>query len=211
MSQKPSSPIKFYGFPLSGHAHRVELFLSLLDLPFENIKVDLAKGEHRTPDFLALNALGQVPVIQDGDVTMADSNAILVYLATQYADESWLPRDPVGAAQVQRFLSIAAGEIAKGPGMARVAKLFRRPLDITAAQDIAARLFAMLEQHLASRPFLTDAGRTIADLACYTYIAHAPEGGISLDPYPNIRAWLARVEALPGFVGMLRSPLPAAE
>src|SRR6266446_5273835 len=84
-------PIKLYRHVLSGHSHRVELFLSLLGLPYEMIDVDLAAKAHKAPEFLAMNPFGQVPVIQDGEITLADSNAILVYLAARYADERWLP------------------------------------------------------------------------------------------------------------------------
>lgn len=198
----PAQPLRLYRFLLSGHAHRVELFLSLLGLPVELVDVDLPKGEHKQAAFLSLNPLGQVPVLVDGDLVLADSNAILVYLATKYADEQWLPRDPEGAARVQRFLSLAAGELARGPAAARLVKVFGAPLDRDAAHAIATRLFAFLETHLANQPFLAAPVPTIADVAAYSYIAHAPEGGITLDDYPHIRAWLARFESLPGFVPM---------
>lgn len=196
--------IHLYQFPLSGHAHRVKLFLSLLRLPFEETLVDLTKGAHKRPEFLALNPFGQVPVIQDGDVTLADSNAILTYLALRY-DESgrWLPRDPLGAAKVQRWLSVAAGPLVNGPGDARVNVLFGRPQDERCAQ-IAAQLFQRLDAHLATSPYLAAEHPTIADIALYTYTSHAPEGGVSLEPYPQLRAWLARIEALPGYVSMPR-------
>ena len=97
MTAAPTRPIKLYRFALSGHAHRAELFLSLLRLPFESIDVDLTKGEHKRPEFLAMNPFGQVPVIDDGGNIVADSNAILTYLALCYGDASWLPRDPLGA------------------------------------------------------------------------------------------------------------------
>src|SRR4051794_26459122 len=92
----PVQPIRLYQHPVSGHAHRVELFLSLLGLPFEKINVDLFKGEQKAPAFVAKNPFGQVPVIEDGDVTLADSNAILVYLARRYDTSGrWLPDDAV--------------------------------------------------------------------------------------------------------------------
>jgi glutathione S-transferase len=208
MNAKPAAPIRLHAYPLSGHAHRVELLLSLLGLPFEKVDVDLAKGEHKTPEFLALNPFGQVPVIQDGDVTLADSNAILTYLALRYdAGGRWLPRDPVGAAQVQRWLSVAAGPLVNGAGNARVNVLFRRPHDPRCA-EIAKTLLGRMESHLAVRDFLAADGPTLADIALYTYTSHAPEGGVSLQPYGQVRAWLARIEALPGFVGM---PRQAAE
>ena len=199
---KPSQPITLYGFPLSGHAHRVALFLSLLGLPHEQITVDLPNGAQKQPDFLALNPFGQVPVIDDGGTVIADSNAILVYLATRYGDEGWLPRDPVLNAQVQRWLSVAAGPIFTGPCAARLVTVFGAPLDHGRAKEIAAGLFAVMEPHLATRTFLVGAQPTIADVAAYSYIAHAPEGDVSLAPYPHIRNWLARIEALPGFVAM---------
>jgi len=207
---RPAQPIRLYRSPFSGHAHRVELFLSLLDLPFEMIEIDLRAGEQKKPAFLAKNPFGQVPVIEDGAVTLADSNAILVYLASKYGDAAWLPRDPLGAAGVQRFLSLAAGEIFRGPASARMATLFGVPLDREAARATAAQLFAVLEPHLASQDYLTSGHPTIADVAAYSYIAHAPEGGIALDSYPNLRSWLRRIEALSGFVAMrANQPLAA--
>lgn len=78
------SNIKLYRHALSGHAHRVEAFLSILGIQADIIDVDLANGAHKQPEFLKKNAFGQVPVLDDGTHTLADSNAILVYLATKY-------------------------------------------------------------------------------------------------------------------------------
>ena len=203
-------PIRLHRFALSGHAHRAELFLSLLGLPFERIDVDLANKAHKTPAFLAMNPFGQVPVLQDGDVTLADSNAILVYLAMKYGGEAWLPRDPVGAARVQRWLSVAAGLLAFGPAAARLVVLFKAPFYQAEVSARAHALFAVIEAELVAAPFITGATPTIADVALYSYTAHAPEGGIALDAYPRLRTWLKRIEALPGFVPMVASPLPPA-
>ena len=206
MTAAPSRPIKLYRFALSGHAHRAQLFLSLLGLPFDAIDVDLPKGEHKRPDFLAMNAFGQVPVIDDGGTVVADSNAILTYLALRYGDPSWLPRDPLGAARVQRWLSVAAGPLAYGPARARVLTLFGRPGDPAECIAAAHALFKLMEQALATSSFLVGDGPTIADVALYSYTALAPEGNVSLADYPALRGWLARIEALPGFVGMTRRP-----
>lgn len=205
----PPRPIRLYGMSLSGHSHRVRLFCSLIGLPVEWIEVDVFKGEHRQPAMLALNPLGQVPVIEDGEVVLSDSNAILVYLARRHAAGSpWLPDDPVGAARVQRWFSLAAGELADGPASARVSCLVGR--EPTAGQlKTSHRLFSLIERELDRRPFLAGDQVTLADIAIYSYTAHAPEGGISLEPYRSLRAWLARIEALPGFVPMARSAVPA--
>ena len=88
-----------------------------------------------------------------------------------------------------------------------MAVLFGRPRD-PAQLEAAARLFTLMDQHLAAQAFLAAATPTIADIALYSYTAHAPEGGATLAPYARLRSWLARIEALPGFVGMRRSPLP---
>lgn len=208
----PAQPIKLYRMAISGHCHRIELFLSLLDLPFELINVDLTTGAHKKPEFLALNPFGQLPVIQDGDVTLADSNAILVYLATRYAapSASWLPKDALAAASVQRWLSVAAGPLAFGPAAARVIQLFKRPDSPEAAIARAHALFAVMEQQLDQSTYLVGNAPTLADVANYSYIARAPEGNVSLDAYPKLRAWLARIEALPGFVPMIRTPVGLA-
>lgn len=206
----PAQPIRLYRHALSGHSHRVELFLSLLGLPHEPIDVDMVRGAHKAPDFMARNnPFGQVPVIEDGDVAIADSNAILVYLATRYdPDGRWLPRDPVGAARVQQWLSVAAGQLAYGPSLARFIKLFSARLDLDRAQAISRDLFQVLDRELAGRPFLAGDAPTIADVALYSYTTLAPEGGVLLDPYGHVRAWLARIEALPGFVPVRRSEPP---
>ncbi len=186
--------------------------MSLLGLPFKIIDVDLMAGAHKKPDFLAMNPFGQVPVIEDGDVTLADSNAILVYLTHRYAQdaEQWLPGDPVGAAQVQRWLSVAAGPLAFGPSVARVIQLFKKPDSADEAIARAHALFAVMEQQLATTKFLTGNSATLADIANYSYVAHAPEGNVSLDGYPNVRAWLVRVETLPRFVPMVKSAIGLA-
>jgi glutathione S-transferase len=202
----PARPIKLYRFALSGHSHRAELFLSLLGLPFEGIDVNLQKGEHKRSSFLALNRFGQVPVIDDDGCVVADSNAILVYLALRYAPPQWLPREPQAAAQVQRWLSAAAGPLAFGPARARVAQLFGRAVDCSEDIERAHALFGVVEHTLsATGAFLTGGSATIADLALYSYTARAPEGNVPLNAYPVLCRWLQRIEALPGFV-----PMPAS-
>src|SRR5471032_2367818 len=198
--------IKLYLYPLSGHSHRVELMLSLLGLPVELVLVDLKQGAHKTPEYLAtLNSFGQVPVIDDNGVVLADSNAILVYLAGKYGNAQWLPTDPLAQARVQRWLSAAAGPLHTGPAAARLVTVFGAALDAEAAISRSHALLNVLEKQLGQSRFLTGDLPSIADIAHYTYIAHAPEGNVSLNDYPQVRAWLASIEALPGFVGMQRT------
>jgi len=194
--------ITLHRFALSGHAHRVELLLSLLGLKANLVDVDLRQGAQKQSDFLKMNAFGQVPVLEDGDDVIADSNAILVYLARKYGGEQWLPSDPLKAAQVERWLSVAAGQIASGPARARLITVFgaRYNAEETIANSHA--LLKVVEAQLQDREWLVGSAPTISDCASYTYIAHAPEGNVSLDGYPAVRAWLRRIESLPGFVPM---------
>ena len=197
------STIKLYRHALSGHSHRVQLFLSILGLDADIVDIDLGSGEHKQPEFLQKNSFGQVPVLEDDEVTLSDSNSILAYLAIKYdAARQWLPEEAVAASEVQRFLSVAAGKVAFGPAAARLVNVFGAGLDHKTAINTAHALFAELDSHLQSRQWLATDKPTIADIANYAYIAHGPEGDVSLENYANIRAWLQRIEELPGFVPM---------
>lgn len=198
--------IKLYDFELSGHCHKVRLFLSLLDIPFETININLPNGEHKSDFFLDLNSFGQVPVMQDGDLVVADSNAILVYLALKYDPLSvWLPVNPIVQAQIQRWLSAAAGPLAFGVANLRAARVFKRNADLR-AQEISDKLLSAMNYELSKSKFLcTDKNPTIADIAMYSYTAHSPEGGINLKQYENIVNWIQSIESLPRFQGMKKS------
>ncbi len=202
-------PITLYRHPISGHCHKVELMLSLLNIPFETIDIDLMSGEHKKETYLKINAAGQVPAINDNGFILADSNAIIVYLVQKYAnDDTWLPTSAEQSAQVQRWLSIAAGEIAYGPCAARVKTLFNIKDGYEDAKQRAEQLLPLMEITLTEHNYLAGQAITIADIAAYSYIAHAPEGGIKLEPYSSVMAWINRIEDEPRFVGMMRSPLP---
>ncbi|MFZ1871809.1 MAG: glutathione S-transferase [Chania sp.] len=199
--------LKLYGLPISGHCHRVELLLRMLDLPYEYCQ---APAEIRSSDaFLRLNPFGQIPVLLDGDKVLADSNAILVYLVKRYAPGShWLPEEPWAAAQVQLWLDKAAGEVRYGPASCRMVKQFSVAEDYQSALTISERFLPQLEQHLTHSEFLATHQPTIADLACYSYVAVAPEGGVSLEPYPEIQRWIRQIAGLPRFFPMPALPLP---
>lgn len=201
-----AAPIKLFRHPLSGHSHRVELMLALLDVPYETVDLDLGAGAHKAEEYRKISPFGQVPAIDDNGVTLSDSNAILVYLTRTYSDSpDWLPLEPRHAAEVQRWLSVAAGDLASGPAVARLVTVFGAKRDWEGAKRKARDLFEVMENVLSARPFLAGDTVSIADISCYTYTAHAPEGGVSLEPFPSIRAWLARIEALPGFVPMAKT------
>lgn len=202
MPSANAHPIKLYRHRLSGHCHRVELMLSLLRLQHELIDIDLRAGDHKQPSFLRLNRFGQLPVIDDNGTVLADSNAILVYLASKHGEGRWLPTDPVGAARVQRWLSVAAGPIASGSAAARRVTVFGAPLDAAALIAQSHALLAVLNDELAGVDYLLGDTASIADIACYSYIAHAPEGNVSLDGYPHVRAWLTRIQQWPDFIPM---------
>lgn len=199
-----TAKIRLHGVPLSGHTHKVELFLRLLGLEFDYVHAP--RETWSTEAFGKLNPLRQIPVLEDGGLVLADSNAILVYLAKRYdPDGPWLPADPARAAEVQRWLSISAGEIRFGPATARIIKLMGRPGDLDAAQALARRLLEVMEQRLQSSPWLAADTITLADIACYPYLACAPEGGVDLSTFPAVQAWIGRVEAQPGV-----TPMPSA-
>ncbi|OWQ85239.1 hypothetical protein CDN99_22115 [Roseateles aquatilis] len=201
---RPSTPLRLHRVPASGHCHRVELLLSMLDLPYTTVDLDLKRGDNRQPAYLALNPLGQVPVLEDGDLVLQESCAILVYLATRYApDSAWLPRDPVEAARQQRWFGLSVSLLGAAAS-ARYKALTGQPVD-PAWQASGHRLFALIEAALARTAFLVADRPTLADLAYYGYTAQAPLGGIPLDDYPRLRDWLAHIEALPGF-----KPLPSS-
>ena len=204
--------MKLYHFPLSGHAHRARLFLSLIGAEYEVINVDLAAGDHKKPEYLALNRFGQVPVLEDGDTVVADSSAIMVYAAKKFGKTDWLPETPVEAAAVQRWLSVAAGQVAFGPAAARLITVFGADLN---AEEVIARAHAVLgviDAELDGQEWIAGGDKpSIADIALYSYIAHAPEGNVDLGGYINVLAWLERIEELSGFVPMPATPVGLAE
>lgn len=199
--------MKLYFHPISGHAHRARLFLSLIGADAEIVTVDLTKGEHKAPDYLAKDRFGHVPLLEDDGQFIADSNAIMVYAAKKFGRTDWLPADPIGGAKVQRWLSVAAGHIAFGPGAARLITLFNAGFN---PEEVIARAHAILkliDAELDGRDWIAADRPTIADIALYSYIASAPEGNVDLSAYANVNGWLARIEALPGFVAFDKNPV----
>lgn len=194
--------MKLYDLEPSGNCYKVRLFAALTKIPLDIVPVDFMGGEHKRAPLIDLNPLGEVPILDDAPVVLRDSQAILVYLASKYADESWLPRDPAGMGEVMQWLSTSANEIQNGPGAARLVDKFGYAIDKADAVKRADNILPVIEAHLAKHQWLALDRPTIADCAVMPYVALAPEGGIPLQPYPNIRAWIARIKGLPGFIPM---------
>lgn len=207
----PTTPLQLYRMPVSGHCHRVELMLSLLGLPHQLINVDLQRGEHRSPQHLALNPLGQVPVLVDAGTALSDSNGILVYLVQRYAPGSaWMPQDALGQAQLQRWFSLAAGLLVPGVANPRYAALAGRVVaDREGALATGKRLLDYMEGELQGRVWLLGGELpSLADIAMVSYTSQAHIAGLPLTAYPRIAAWVARLQALPGYVPLADTLAP---
>ncbi len=194
--------MKLYDLTLSGNCYKVRLFAALAGIPLEIVPVDFLGGEHKRPPLIELNPWGELPILVDGEVVLRDSQAILVYLARRYAGEAWLPGNPAAMAEVVQWLSTAANEVQNGPAAARLVDKFGYDLDKADTLRRAARILPLIEARLADHDWLALDRPTIADCAVLPYVALAPEGGVSLSDFPHIRAWIARVKALPGFAPM---------
>jgi glutathione S-transferase len=193
---------KLHDLELSGNCYKVRLFCSLLGLKLDVAAVDFLGGAHKKSPLIEKNPFGEIPVFEDGSVTLRDSQAILVYLARKFGGETWLPTDAAGMAEVMSWLMVAENEIARGPNDARLHDKFGFDLDVAQAREKAKRIIGLMEAHLAKRDWLALDRPTIADIACMPYVALSHEGGVSLQPYPRVRAWIGRIKALPGFIGM---------
>ena len=196
--------ITLYDMPLALNCYKVRLLLSLLGVEYRREPIDLLEGEHKTPEFLAVNPFGQLPVLREGEIVLRDSQAILVWIARKYGNDSWMPSDPDEEALVNAWLSAAAYEIRLGPYDARLAKLFPwlcvNADTVRERSDVALGLF---NDRLAGRDWIALDHPTVADVAAFPAISQCGDGDISLDGYDAIETWVARFRALPGFVDIL--------
>ena len=193
--------MKLYLVAVSGNSYKVRILLSLLKVPHELVFVDTRNKAHKKQPFLSLNPRGEVPVLEDDGVVLWDSAAILLYLARKHGGEQWLPVAPGPMAQVMQWVALAGNEIQFGLQYARRGILQDRWTAGTLEQGQAMGRVALnaLELRLADHAWLALNRPTIADVACFPYVETAPEARVPLDPYPAIRAWLARCKALPGW------------
>ena len=194
-----------YGFSPSGNCHKVRLLLEQLGRPYRWIETDSSAGATRTPEYLAKNPNGKVPMLEldDGRV-LVESNAILFWLAE---GTDYLPADPWARAQALSWMFFE--QYSHEPFVA-VARFIcgwtpldsLRRADLPRLRDRSHAALAVMERHLSSNDWFTGERYGIADIALFAYTHCAPDGGVSLDAYPALRAWLARVQSTPGFVPM---------
>jgi glutathione S-transferase len=194
--------MKLYDLELSGNCYKVRLFSALAGIDLELEPVDLPGGDHKQSPFIALNPWGQVPVLADDGVVLRDSQAILVYLARQHGGNQWWPDGAAQQGEVMQWLSTAANEIHAGPNAARLIDKFGYPLDKARALEVSAKVLPLIEKHLSEHPWLALGRPTIADCAVFPYVATGWEGGVTLERYPAIQAWIDRIKSLPGYIGM---------
>ncbi|HUF73432.1 MAG TPA: glutathione S-transferase family protein [Gammaproteobacteria bacterium] len=197
--------IRLHATRQSINGYKVRLMLSILDLPYELVELDMYGGEHKRKPFLSLNPFGQMPALEDGAFVIADSHACLVYLARKYdRSNRWLPADAEGEAKVAEWFSKSANEVHQGPWMKR-AKI-RRPDAIKLPDaEIDARcdhILGIIDRHLDSREWLALDHATIADISCYGPISMLDVSGYDTSRWPAVRAWMARIAALPGYVAI---------
>lgn len=195
--------MKVYINERSGNSYKPRLLLSMLGVRYELVSIDLAKREQKRPEYLKINPRGQVPAIDDGGTLVWDSTAILVYIARKHGGDQWLPTDPEAMAQVVQWLAFAQNEIHYGLQFARAIRHFGRPGNLQECQMHGKNALAVLDRWLASNRWLALGRMTIADIACYPYVALAPDADIDLGAYPSVVAWIDRMKAQPGYI-----PLP---
>jgi glutathione S-transferase len=213
MGRKPEAfrMITVHGFSPSGNCHKVKVLLEQLGRDYDWVETDSARGQTHTPEYLAKNPNGKVPMLEldDGRI-LVESNAILCWLAE---GTGFLPSDPWQKAQALSWMFFE--QYSHEPYVA-VARFIcgwtpadsPRRADLPKLRERGHAALTVMEQHLAAHDWFTGDDYGIADIALYAYTCVAPHGGIALDAYPALRGWLARVEATPGFVPM---PAPDSE
>ncbi len=196
---------KVYGMSTSGNCHKVRMTLESLALPYQWNEIDSVKGQTRTPEFLAMNPNGKVPVLEiEPGVFLPESNAILCYLAE---GTPLFPEDRLGRARMLQWLFFEQYSHEPYIAVARfLRKLHPDPESVRTLADSKMdggyRALAVMDDHLSREPFFAAGRYTIADIALYGYTHVAGDGGFDLTRFPAIGAWLTRVEAQPRYARM---------
>ena len=195
--------LRLYDYLPSGNGYKVRLLLAQLAQPFELVQLDITQGATRTPEFLAKNPNGRIPLLEvEPGKFLAESNAILFYLSEGTA---FLPTDRWERAQVLQWMCFE--QYSHEPNIATVRFWVHyteltpeRRAAIEQKRPLGYAALDVMERHLASRRFFVGARYSIADIALYAYTHVADEGGFDLGAYPAVRAWLERVRAEPRHV-----------
>jgi glutathione S-transferase len=195
---------RLYDYLPSGNGYKVRLVLRRLGLPYELVELDIKRGETRTPEFLAKNPNGRIPLLEiPGHGYLSESHAIISFLAEGSA---LVPADRLDRALMWQWMCFEQYNLEPNVGTLRfwIASLHRTEADMGEKLPEKRRngeaALAVLEQGLTGRTFLVGGRYSLADIALYAYTHVAPEGGFSLEPYPAIRAWCDRIAAQPGYV-----------
>ena len=195
---------RLYDYLPSGNGYKVRLVLRQLGLPFELVELDIKTGATRTPEFLAKNPNGRIPLLEiPGQGYLSESHAIINYLAE---GSPLVPADRLDRARVWQWMCFEQYNLEPNIGTARfwIASLGKTEAELGDKLEEKRRnghaALAVLEQGLEGHEFLVGSRYSLADIALYAYTHVAPEGGFALDAYPAIRGWCARVAAQPGHV-----------
>ncbi|KAJ5083978.1 hypothetical protein NUU61_008557 [Penicillium alfredii] len=211
-----------YSYKESGNSYKVRLLAAFLEVPLEVIEVDFLGNEQHGDKFVAINPKGEVPTLVDGNLVLTDSAAILVYLAGKHSGpyhettspgsriSGWWSSDVVEQAQVTDWLAFAASWVQYGVFTARAILSFGGPYNglgtasmeqtLRESQTRGEKSLKVLDQRLARTEWLALGRPTIADIAVFVYVALAPMGDISLEPFVHVRAWIERIKRLPRFI-----------
>jgi glutathione S-transferase len=197
----PMAIYRLYDFLPSGNGYKVRMLLCRLRIDYELVGLDILKGETRTPEFLAKNPNGRIPLLQLPDgACLPESGAILYYLAK---GTSYFPDDKLEQAQVLQWMFFEQYSHEPAIAVARFIHEFEPPegprwAEVPRLQEKGYQALGVMETHLRDRAFFVAEACSIADIALYAYTHVAEEGGFDLEGYPAVRAWLDRVAAEPG-------------
>lgn len=182
-----------YGAAASGNCHKVRMALDILEQPYAWREIDVMKSESRTPEFLAMNPNGKVPVLAiDGTTFLAESNAILWYLGE---GTPLVPDDRLDRARALQWMFFEQYSHEPAIAVARFIRCFLKKQEDARLGELMRRgdaALAVMERHLASHDFFVGSALTLADLALFAYTHKAADGGFDLGRYPAVSAWLAR-------------------
>jgi glutathione S-transferase len=210
VATKSARPYTLYSMQRSGNSYKVRLALAQLGIRYRKVEIDILQGESKTPEFIAMNPSGQVPLLEVAPGRfLAESNAILWYLA---ADTTLVPDDPIHRAEAMQWMFFEQHSLEPNIGAAFFwLALVKggRELQSHALEDWMEqgyRAFGVMEKHLTTHRYFVSGRYSIADIALYAYSHLAHECDFDLSLYPAVRDWIARVEDAPGHIAMHWEP-----